>query len=367
MENLVRSTGDFWSQQKVFLTGHTGFKGSWLALWLQKLGATVYGYSLPPEKDQSLFHLARVAEGMSSEFGDIRDSEKLRKSLNSSKANIVIHMAAQPIVRRSYVDPVETYSTNVMGLVNLFEAVRGSDAVKSVLNITSDKCYENKEQVWGYREKDPMGGHDPYSNSKACSELITSAYKNSFFSENPSSGRKNAVIASCRSGNVVGGGDWSDDRLVPDLVKAFLRNEVAEIRNPNSVRPWQHVLEPLSGYMTLAERTLLYGERYSGPWNFGPLTHMRYTVSEFAQKFTSSWSKNAKCKVKPDDGPHEAQLLSLDCAKANTELDWLPKMDFRETIQYTVDWYKAHQKGADMRLVCFDQIDTYMRKGVQYE
>jgi CDP-glucose 4,6-dehydratase len=270
-------------------------------------------------------------------------------------------MAAQPLVRRSYTDPVETYSTNVMGLVNLFEAVRATESVKAVLNVTSDKCYENREWIWGYREHDPMGGHDPYSNSKACAELVTSAYRQSFFSAKANS--RSVAVASARAGNVVGGGDWSDSRLVPDILKALSEGRPAEIRNPSSVRPWQHVLEPLSGYLNLAERLLVDGEAFAEGWNFGPFLHESYPVSDIATMLTMRWGNGARWEAVHNSGPHEAGLLSLDCTKAHHRLNWTPRWTVVETVDRIVAWQRAYEADADMHQFTLDQIAAYGGQG----
>lgn len=352
-------TPEFWRGRRVFLTGHTGFKGSWLSLWLQHLGAEVTGYSLAPPTDPNLFTIANVSQGMHSIIGDIRDGQELKRALLESCADIVFHLAAQPLVRQSYVDPVETYSTNIMGLIQLFEAMRSVPGIKACVNVTSDKCYENKEWVFGYRENDPMGGHDPYSNSKGCAELITSAYRRSFFSNHEAS--DGLLLASARAGNVIGGGDWAADRLIPDILRAINERRVVYIRNPEAVRPWQHVLEPLSGYLLLAQR--LVGEKgkaFAEGWNFGPSPDDTRSVAWIVQKMLAEWGdKTLGWEQDGQKGPHEAHSLSLDCLKANRELDWRPAWSIGDAIEKIIEWHRAKLIGADMRQITIQQIDKY--------
>lgn len=358
MEELVSPLPDFWRGRRVFLTGHTGFKGGWLALWLQALGAEVFGYALAPEGSPNLFTVARVGEGIGSVIGDIRDASKLGAALHAAAPEIVLHLAAQPLVRRSYADPVETYSTNVMGLVHLFEAVRQCDSVRAVINVTSDKCYENREWIWGYREHDAMGGHDPYSSSKGCAELVTAAYRRSFFQ--PGAGpRAPVAVASGRAGNVIGGGDWSADRLVPDILAALSAGRPADIRNPQAVRPWQHVLEPLSGYLRLAERLLAEGGAFAEGWNFGPPAGETHSVAAIADRLVACWGDGAAWRSAAQGGPHEAGLLALDCTKAQHRLGWRPRWGIDQAIGKIVEWQRAFEAGADMRRVTLDQIKTY--------
>jgi len=287
VENLVINPV-FWKSKKVLITGHTGFKGSWLALWLQNLGANVTGYSLQPPTNPNLFEIAHVADKMNSIIGDVRDLKHLISCFAENRPEIIIHMAAQSLVRTSYDDPVETYSTNVMGTVNVLEAVRHTDSVKVIIIVTSDKCYENKEWLWGYRENEPMGGHDPYSNSKGCAELVTSAYRNSYFHV-----KSSVAVASTRAGNVIGGGDWAQDRLIPDIVNAFMEKRPVMIRNPNAIRPWQHVLEPLHGYLMLAERLWDKGHTFAEGWNFGPNEQDAKPVSYVVERLAQLWGKDA--------------------------------------------------------------------------
>jgi CDP-glucose 4,6-dehydratase len=351
MENVVNPR--FWSGRRVFLTGHTGFKGGWLSLWLQEMGALVHGYALAPEAIPNLFHVARVADGTQSTIGDLRDGVALNNALRESGAEIVIHMAAQPLVRRSYANPVETYSTNIMGLVNLLEAVRASKTVAVVVNVTSDKCYENREWIWGYRENDPMGGFDPYSSSKGCAEVITAAYRRSFFEA------QGVAVGTARAGNVLGGGDWSSDRLVPDIIKALTAGRPAEIRNPLAVRPWQHVLEPLSGYLRLAEKLHAEGASFSEGWNFGPGDEQHRRVNEVADELIALWGGNASWYSKETGGPHEATLLSLDCTRARLKLGWTPRWNVTQTLERVVEWHRSLDAGADMREQTLSQIKLY--------
>jgi CDP-glucose 4,6-dehydratase len=305
---------NFWKGKKVFLTGHTGFKGSWMSLWLQDMGALVKGYSLDVKTKPSLFEKANVAEHMQSEIGDIRNLEKLTISILSFKPEILIHMAAQPLVRLSYLEPVETYTTNVIGTVNVLEAARKCSNIKAIVSVTTDKCYENKEWEWGYRENEPMGGHDPYSSSKGCAELVTSAYRRSFFN-----GKDTASLASARAGNVIGGGDWSDDRLIPDILRAFEKLEPVVIRNPLSTRPWQHVLEPLSGYLVLAQELFLNGDNFAEGWNFGPKDEDCKPVNWILDNMVKFWGNNASWNLDKNNNPHEAGFLKLDCSKASID------------------------------------------------
>jgi CDP-glucose 4,6-dehydratase len=344
---------NFWQEKRVFLTGHTGFKGSWLSLWLQMLGADVTGYSLQPPSTPCLFDLAKLAEDMNDIRGDVRDLASLQKALNESRAEIVIHMAAQPLVRDSYEFPVETYSTNVMGTVNMLEAARLEESVRVVLNITSDKCYENQEVSKGYCEDDPMGGFDPYSSSKGCAELITNAYRNSFY-------RADKTIASARAGNVIGGGDWSKDRLIPDIIKAAAEGHPALLRNPHAIRPWQHVLDPLCGYLKLIERLYNDGQPFAEGWNFGPSEADARPVEWIAQKIAALWG-DLKWEKDNSANPHEAHYLKLDSSKAQTRLGWAPRLVLFEALEWTVNWYKAYLSGKNMRSVTERQIDIYTK------
>ena len=351
--NLIMNR-EFWKNKKVFITGHTGFKGAWLSLWLQDCGAILTGYSLEPNTKPNLFDAASVVDGMVSVIGDVRDLEKLTKSMSDFSPEVVIHMAAQPLVRLSYKNPVDTYSTNVMGTVNLFEAVRKTASVKAVVNVTTDKCYENKEWIWGYREDESMGGHDPYSNSKGCSELVTAAYRSSFFNYLGS-----AKIASGRAGNVIGGGDWAEDRLIPDIFKSFELKEPVMVRNPSATRPWQHVLEPLSGYLVLAERLYNEGDEYAEGWNFGPQESGVKPVREIIEYLVECWGDGASWVHDESEQPHEAQLLKLDISKAKNLLEWSPKWTLFRTLDSIIEWEKAWLNGEDVKALTLKQISQF--------
>ncbi len=348
----------FWKGKKVFITGHTGFKGSWLCLWLSALEADVCGYALRPHTDPSLFQLCRVDELVQSMIGDIRESKSLATAMCSSLPEVVIHMAAQPLVRDSYKIPVATYETNVMGTVNVFEAVRTCKSVKAVINVTTDKCYENKEWVWGYRENEPLGGFDPYSNSKACSELVTAAYRSSYFNLRDYASH-GVAIASARAGNVIGGGDWATDRIIPDCIRAFLRTEPVLIRNPHAVRPWQHVLEPLSGYLMLAQKLIQQGARFAEAWNFGPDDIDAKPVEWLVQQLCAKLGGNLSYKIDLGKQPHESNYLKLDCSKAKRELGWVPCWSLDKTIDSIQEWTSAYRENKDLRSVCFKQIEEY--------
>ena len=348
----------FWNGKRVFLTGHTGFKGSWLSLWLQRAGAQVIGFALAPHSKPSLFEVASVASGMQSVIGDIRDLETLRHAMANAQPDIVIHMAAQALVRHSYANPVETYSINVMGTVHILDAVRSTDSVRAVVNVTSDKCYENREWPWGYRETEAMGGFDPYSNSKGCAELVTAAYRISYF--NPESYAKQGVaIGSARAGNVIGGGDWAEDRLIPDMLRAIARGESVNIRSPHSIRPWQHVLEPLSGYLKLAERLYNDGPQFADGWNFGPHDVDAKPVEWIIDHMIKTWGPGASWRLDTKPQPHEATYLKLDCSKARQLLDWHPRWDIGTTIHKIVEWHKAFNEGNNMHLMTLAQISAY--------
>jgi CDP-glucose 4,6-dehydratase len=336
----------------VFLTGHSGFKGSWLALWLQSLGARVTGFSVDGPTRPSLYELARVREGMESIEGDVRDPDAVRAAVSAAAPEVVIHMAAQSLVRRSFIEPRETFQTNVMGTVNLLEAVRlHGDGVRAVVNVTSDKCYENREWDWGYREDEPMGGHDPYSSSKGCVELVTAAFRRSFFSE-PDRTR----LASARAGNVIGGGDWAEDRLVPDVMRAALAGEPVHVRNPNSMRPWQHVLNPLAGYLVLAQ-ALWQSPEHAGGWNFGPADEDARPVGWMVERIGELWARELEWALDDGPHPHEAHYLKLDSSRARTRLGWRPIVALEKALEATVRWYEELSRGADMRTVTLAQID----------
>ncbi len=349
---------DFWKDKKVFITGHTGFKGSWLCIWLNALGAKVYGYALRPPTVPSLFELAGVSELAQSVIADVRDLCSLQDALTLFSPEIVIHMAAQPIVRDSYERPVETYEINVMGTIHLLEAVRNCAGIRAVINVTTDKCYENREWVWPYRENEPMGGYDPYSNSKACSELVTSAYRSSFF--NPTKYATHGVaVASARAGNVIGGGDWAPDRLIPDCIRALLKGEKVLIRNPYAIRPWQHVLEPLGGYLQLAQKLCEEGIPYAEAWNFGPPEDDARPVEWLVQRLCEKWGGNAGYTIDQGEHPHEAHYLKLDCAKAAALLGWRPRWSLEAAIDRVIEWTKVYREEGDMRAICVKQVEEY--------
>lgn len=349
---------DFWNGRRVFVTGHTGFKGSWLCLWLQRLGAIVTGYALEPPTVPSLFELAQVEEAMTSIIADVRDQVRLTAELAAAAPEVVIHMAAQPLVRDSYKIPVETYSINVMGTVHLLEAVRCCPSVRVVVNVTTDKVYENNEWLWGYRENEPYGGYDPYSNSKACSELVTAAYRSSYF--NPGNYHQHGVaIATARAGNVIGGGDWATDRLIPDIITSLLANEPVQIRNPNAIRPWQHVLEPLSGYLILAQKLCEYGSEFAEGWNFGPADDDAKPVEWIVKRMCEQWENGARYEIDDGDHPHEAHYLKLDCSKARMQLGWKPRWNLEKTLQSIVEWVSVYSSTGDLRRCCLEQIESY--------
>lgn len=348
----------FWQGRRVFLTGHTGFKGAWLTLWLQSMGAEVTGYSLEPPSDPNLFTLARVAGGITHLNGDVRDLDALRTAMIAARPDVVLHLAAQSLVRRSYVNPVYTYATNVMGTVNLLEALRSVDSARAAVLVTSDKCYENREWIWGYREHDAMGGHDPYSNSKGCAELVSSAMRRSFFGQ-PGA----CAIASARAGNVIGGGDWAQDRLLPDTMRAFSRGEALVVRSPDAIRPWQHVVEPLRGYLLLAEALVREPAAHADGWNFGPEDADCRSVRDVVNLTQSHWAGAQVIYDPPPDAPHEAHFLKLDCTRAHTALNWQPRWRLAEGVARTVEWYLAHKAGADMRVITLDQLAAYRGSG----
>lgn len=345
---------DEYRNRKVLVTGHTGFKGAWLAMWLSKLGAEVIGYSLEPPTNPSLFEICKLEGKVTSIIGDVRDDEKLKGVLNTYQPEIIFHLAAQPIVRLSYIKPKDTYETNVMGTVNILEAAKNTKSVKAVVVITSDKCYENKEMIYGYRETDPMGGFDPYSSSKGCVEMVVSSYMKSFYIE------KGIALASVRAGNVIGGGDWAEDRLIPDFVRSVLEDKAITIRNPIATRPWQHVLEPLSGYLWIGALMIQNREKYNGGWNFGPEDTDMLNVQEILNLSIKKWGKG-KVDIDKSYQPHEANSLRLDISKAKAYLKWYPVYEIENTVKKTIEWYKTyymHEK-VDMYEYTIQQIEEY--------
>jgi CDP-glucose 4,6-dehydratase len=343
----------FWRGRRVLLTGHTGFKGSWLALWLHAMGAEVTGLADRVPTDPSLFSLARVGELVEHVEADLRDFDAVRDAVAAHRPEIVLHLAAQAVVRRSFADPRETYEVNVMGTVNVLEAVRVTGGVGAVVNVTSDKCYDNREWVWGYREHEPMGGYDPYSNSKGCSELVTDAYRRSFFSEDGA-----ARIGSARAGNVIGGGDWTADRLIPDIMRGVLAGETVPIRRPDAIRPWQHVLNPLSGYLALAE-ALSESAEYAEGWNFGPADEDARPVAWIVDRLSERWPGELRWAFDEGPHPHEATYLKLDSSKARARLGWAPRWDLGAALDSIVAWYRALGEGEDMRAVTLGQIEAF--------
>ncbi|MBT8421129.1 MAG: CDP-glucose 4,6-dehydratase [Gammaproteobacteria bacterium] len=347
----------FWKGRKVFLTGHTGFKGSWLSLWLESLGAQVWGYALSPPTEPNLYQVARVEDGIQHVImDDLTNREALAQAIREQGSEIIIHMAAQALVRRSYHEPVETFATNVQGTVHLLDAARRANTVKAVVVVTSDKCYENREWPWGYRENDPMGGHDPYSASKGCAELVVSAYRGAFLSES------GVRVASARAGNVIGGGDWAEDRLIPDIIRAFQSGKTVSLRSPNAIRPWQHVLEPLHGYLLLAERLVKEGAAYAQGWNFGPNAQDTRTVAEVTEKIAALWGDNARWSVAGGASEHEAHQLRLYSGLAQSRLGWRHALSLDQALAWTVQWYRAYQSGTgDMRALTLEQIKRFAR------
>lgn len=347
----------FWSGKRVFLTGHTGFKGGWLSLWLASMGSRVTGFALPPNTNPNIFSILNIEKLVhKSVIGDVRDLDTLKAEMTAASPDIVIHMAAQPLVRYSYINPVETYGTNVMGTVNMLESIRSVKTVRATVIVTTDKCYENQNFKEGYRENHPMGGHDPYSNSKACAELVTSAYRSSFFSFKDASN----AIATARAGNVIGGGDWSEDRLIPDAIRAFEINVPLTIRYPSAVRPWQHVLEPLSGYLVLAQALYEYGSDYASAWNFGPQEYDARSVQEVIELLISKWESSAAWKKDDQEQPHEANFLKLDCTKSMQQLGWSPRWDLEVAVEKIIQWHKAYKNQLDLHEISLDQINQYM-------
>lgn len=349
----MRFDSEFWQGRHVLITGHTGFKGSWLALWLQKLGAEVTGVALPPQTDPNLFELANVDQGIESHFCDINQATKLETIVRRSEPEIVFHLAAQPLVRASYHDPLLTFSTNIMGTAHLLESLRWIESVRVAVMVTTDKVYKNMEHIYPYREEDALGGHDPYSASKAAVEIVIASYRDSFLAD------QGIAVATTRAGNVIGGGDWSEERLIPDAVRAWQKGETLNIRRPDAVRPWQHVLEPLAGYLMLAEQ-LWHKPALAGAYNFGPLTHETVTVKELVELARRAHSNSAVCYGDSTDGPHEAHLLALEIAKARVMLGFSPRWNLDQTVKRTMNWYLDQQTGADTRALCERDIADYM-------
>jgi CDP-glucose 4,6-dehydratase len=357
MEDVV-ANNNLWRGRRVFLTGHTGFKGGWLALWLASKGAVVRGYALDPQTKPSLFEAARIGEKVEDIRGDIRNASKLEPALRDFAPEVVFHMAAQPLVRASYTDPIGTFETNVIGTARVLDAIRRTPSVRAVVSVTTDKCYENREWMWGYRESDPLGGYDPYSSSKACAELVSAAYRQSYFPV-AKLDQHRCAVATARAGNVIGGGDWSVDRLIPDLIRGFVANEPARVRSPRAIRPWQHVLEPLCGYILLAENLLRADARFATAFNFGPFDDDTRPVGWIADRLVTLWGNGARWVHQEDATAHEANFLKLDASRARAELGWRPRLRLARALDWLVDWYKAYQDGADMQRVTVEQIVEY--------
>ncbi|WP_155323159.1 CDP-glucose 4,6-dehydratase [Desulfosarcina ovata] len=348
----------FWKDKSILITGHTGFKGGWLSLWLSILDANVIGFSLQPPTNPSFFDACGLSQRITSINGDVRDIDSLKTVCEESKPEVLVHMAAQPIVRQSYEDPIETYATNVMGTVNVLETARQCESIKVVLIITSDKCYENREWPWGYREIDPMGGFDPYSCSKGCAELITASYRQSFFAD-ISCTQHAVAVASARAGNVIGGGDWGKDRLIPDIFKSVAAGTPLQIRSPEAIRPWQHVLDPLHGYLRLIERLYNEGNTFSDGWNFGPFDSNCQTVAWILLELKQSLGDRLQWVQDKGPHPHEAHFLKLDCSKAHQRLNWRPKLDLATALQWTAEWYQGFERGDDILALSEKQIERF--------
>ena len=350
-----------WRGRRVFLTGHTGFKGGWLALWLTQLGASVRGYSLDPATEPNLFTVARVGSVVDDIRGDIRDAVALDRSMQEFAPEVVFHLAAQPLVRYSYEDPIGTLETNVIGTARVLDAVRRTPSVRAVVSVTTDKCYENKEWIWPYRETDPLGGYDPYSSSKACAEIVSAAFRQSYFPVHAlgKADGHSVAIATARAGNVIGGGDWSSDRLLPDLIRGFLSGQPVAIRSPHAIRPWQHVLEPLHGYILLAEKLLTHSPRFATAYNFGPSDTDARPVSWIAEQMTAFWGNGASWRIDAAPSPHEAGYLKLDSSRAHADLGWHPQLTLLQALELLVGWYRAWQSGSDMQALTLNQIERY--------
>ena len=357
-ESTLKDAGKVWRGRRVLLTGHTGFKGSWLALWLSKLGAQIRGYALDPSTDPNMFSLASVGTVVDDIRGDIRDYTRLEASITEFAPEVVFHVAAQPLVRRSYADPLGTYATNVMGTAHVLEAVRKTPSVRAVVCVTTDKCYQNQEWVWPYRETDPLGGHDPYASSKACAEIVSAAFRSSFFPPERLQ-EHHVALATARAGNVIGGGDWSEDRLIPDLVRGFSSGQPVLIRRPNAIRPWQHVLESLQGYMLLAQQLLAQRARFASSYNFGPTDDDAWPVERIANRLVEMWGDGATWVRDSEPTVHESNILRLDASKARLELGWKPLLGIEEALEWTMAWYQAWKRGEDMAQVTGKQIMEY--------
>lgn len=350
----------FWEDRKVLITGHTGFKGSWLCLWLEKLGANVVGYALDPPTTPNLFELAEITQRVESLHGDVRDSNRLSTVVRDYAPQVIFHLAAQSVVRDAYSDPIETYSTNVLGAACLFQAARRASGRLTIVNVTTDKCYKNREWLWGYRENDELGGHDPYSSSKACAELVTQSFRDSFFPLSELD-RHGTAVATARAGNVIGGGDWTHDQLIPDIVRAFDAGEPVLIRRPDAIRPWQHVMDCLSGYVLLAEKLTSNPREFSGGWNFGPALGDTRPVAWIADYLAGAWGNDAAWRLDRSAHPHESGTLRLDSSKAAQILGWRPRLTLPRALDWTAEWYKEHGAGANARELCLQQIEQYMR------
>lgn len=357
-ESALEDVVSDWQGRKVFLTGHTGFKGGWLALWLAKRGAQIRGYALDPQGQPNFFTAAQVGDVLEDVRGDIRDSAKLETAMTEFRPEAVFHLAAQPLVRQSYADPLGTYATNVMGTAHVLEAVRKTQSVRAVVCITTDKCYQNREWIWPYRETDPLGGYDPYSSSKACAEIVAAAYRSSFFPIERFAEHR-VGVATARAGNVIGGGDWSEDRLIPDLIRGFQAGRPVLIRHPKAIRPWQHVLESLHGYLLLAEQLLVGRAQFASAYNFGPDEEKAWAVEAIATKLVELWGDGAAWANDTAPTPHEAHVLKLDASRARAELDWRPRLTTEAALKWTVAWYRAWSQGAEMRGVTEEQIAGY--------
>ena len=359
VEGLVAEPG-FWAGKRVFLTGHTGFKGGWLSLWLRALGAQTVGFALSPPTSPNLYEAAKVGDSLLSLQGDVRDAQAVLDAIAEHRPEIVFHLAAQPLVRLGYDNPVETFATNVMGTVHVLDAVRRVGGTKVVIAVTSDKCYENREWLWGYREDEPMGGADPYSSSKGCAELVTAAYRRSFFDADHAD--HGVAVSSARAGNVIGGGDWAENRLIPDAIRAFGADRRVRLRCPDALRPWQHVLDPVGGYLRLAERMWRFGAHYAQAWNFGPDGGDCKSVSWIVGRAAELWGGRAGWEVDSGNFPHEAQRLRLDCSKARARLNWTSILTVEESVDMAVAWYRAHARGEDMHRYTMNEISDYMTR-----